>query len=347
MIEVGTRALPLAGSESHVLFDAHARPVCDVPGQMAQGLGDGMGLGLIVPNFTGPPPGTGWRWTHLRRCAAAEEALLADPDIPDDVAWALLEIDTLPRMRIIDGVALLILRGVNLRPGAEPEDMISIRLCILPNRIVSIEIRRLDLIDRLIHQFHRGTPPTSPGAFVVTLVEGLRAEAEPVLDELEDSIARLETRALTADGGLKPADRARLIDARKEIIVLHRFISPQSLALETLSRAAPDWLPDPESIHEEAEGFRRIAADLDTLRGRAQLIAEEISLAVAERTNQIILTLSLVTVVFLPLHLVAGMFGVNLAGIPFNENPWAFAALWALLVVIGGITLVIARRMMR
>ena len=42
----------------------------------------------------------------------------------------------------------------------------------------------------------------------------------------------------------------------------------------------------------------------------------------------------LTAAVFLPLSFVTGLFGVNVAGMPGVETPWAFAALCAAMIVI-------------
>jgi zinc transporter len=44
------------------------------------------------------------------------------------VAEALLEEETQPRIMVLDDSLFLMLRGVNLNPGTDPDDMISIRL---------------------------------------------------------------------------------------------------------------------------------------------------------------------------------------------------------------------------
>lgn len=289
----------------------------------------------------------GWRWTHMLRAPGSEAALLSDPEIPGAAAWALLEQDTLPRASQIDGGTLLLLRGVNLVPGAEPEDMVSLRLWITPRRIVSTELRRLAQTDQLIAAFRAGQAPDSPADFVLTLVESLRSAAEPVLDSLEDKVSDME--AMVAGPGRRSglAARGALSALRQDAILLHRFIAPQGLALDGLVRAAPDWLDGLNALREEAEAFRRIAADLDALRQRAQLVAEEISLVATERTNDIMLTLSVVSVVFLPLTFLTGLLGVNLAGIPFATESWAFWSFCAMLTAVALLALAMALRLLR
>lgn len=52
----------------------------------------------------------------------------------------------------------------------------------------------------------------------------------------------------------------------------------------------------------------------------------------AERMNRQMLVLSVAAALFLPLGLITGLLGVNVAGIPGTETPWAF---WAVCAILG------------
>lgn len=302
--------------------------------------------GIVFDGRSGEGPES-WQWTHLRRSPDAERVLLDDPEIPRSVAFALLQEDTIPRATEAGAGTLLILRGVNLVPGADPEDMVSLRLWITPRRIVSTELRRLVQIDEMIEAFREGRGPKTPGAFVLALVEALRAAVEPVVDAAEDTLSDLETEV--AGPGFSPASatRASLADVRRDVIQLHRYLAPQSAALDALLRLAPAWLPDRDQLREEAEAYRRISADLEALRQRGQLLADELRLIAAERMNQLMLRLGVIATVFLPVTFLAGLLGVNLAGIPFADRPWAFGAFCGVLVAVGLVSYWLGRNLMR
>lgn len=78
----------------------------------------------------------------------------------------------------------------------------------------------------------------------------------------------------------------------------------------------------------------RIGEELDAIRDRAQLVQEQIMDARAERMNRQMMVLSVAAALFLPLGLITGLLGINVAGIPGTETPWAFWAVCALLVVV-------------
>lgn len=288
-----------------------------------------------------------WEWLHVGVTGQSEAAMLADPALPDAAAYAMLEEDTQPRARLMDGTTLLIVRGINQLLGADPEDMVSLRLAITDRRIVSLERRRLKQVDELIEAFRAGRAPAGPGDFVIGLIEALREAVEPVLDRLEDQVMQLERRSIDLAGQLDPTDRTLLPNLRQDVILLHRYIGPQAVAIHQLVRLDPPWLRERGALEEEADSFNRIAADLDALRARAQVVGEQVSLAAAERMNRIILLLSVVSVVFLPITFLTGLMGVNLAGIPGAENPLAFTVFCIVLLAVALASLLLAIRLVR
>ena len=76
-------------------------------------------------------PDHGVLWVHLDRDASDSRRWLQDQSGLDPlIVESLLAESTRPRCVQVNGGVMLFLRGVNLNPGADPEDMVSIRLWI-------------------------------------------------------------------------------------------------------------------------------------------------------------------------------------------------------------------------
>ena len=84
-------------------------------------------------------PGQGLLWIHLD--AANETALdwlEQKSGLNQLEKEALLESGTRPRIAATDRGAIVILRGVNCNPGADPEDMVAVRMFISNERIITM-----------------------------------------------------------------------------------------------------------------------------------------------------------------------------------------------------------------
>jgi zinc transporter len=68
-------------------------------------------------------------------------------------------------------------------------------------------------------------------------------------------------------------------------------------------------------------------------------LQEEIAANINEQTNRTLFTLTVVTVLALPINIIAGFFGMNVGGIPLADDPqgfWILVALVATFTVIAG-----------
>ena len=146
---------------------------------------------------------------------------------------ALMAPETRPRCTVIntetgDGV-LINLRGVNLHEDSEPEDMISVRIWLEADRVVSAWRRPLFAVQDIIDSINRGHEPLSVGDFTANLALRLADRAEPVVAGLNEVIDTLEETILADNQPNKL--RGKLAEARRTAIGLRRYMFPQRDAL--------------------------------------------------------------------------------------------------------------------
>ena len=83
-----------------------------------------------------------------------------------------------------------------------------------------------------------------------------------------------------------------------------------------------------------AEKFSTAISDTAALVERVKQLQEELAALVNEQTNRTLFVLTLVTVLALPINLVAGLFGMNVGGIPLAQHPYGFFLVVAPLLVL-------------
>lgn len=285
-------------------------------------------------------------WLHLRASDPATEIWAAE-----HLSWldplalaALLEEETRPRASEIKPGVLVILRGVNTNPGADPEDMVSIRLYMDPARIVSMSVRDMTSVADLREQVAAGRGPMTAGLFLCSLIDRLNDNIAGFLHALEESCDEIENEVLD---DASPELRARIGDARRQVILFRRHIAPQREALDRLIYSEIDLFSQPEHrrLSEAHERLTRVIEDADALRDRLSVVKDELQNSLSERLNRNLYMLSLVSAVFLPLGFLTGLFGINVGGMPGVNQPWAFWLVCAGLFATGVVVLIVLRRL--
>lgn len=295
----------------------------------------------LTARWNGPDP----VWLHLHLDNAEARRWLETKSGLDAVTVAALGAEE-PRPRCDaqgDGL-ILALRGVNLNPGADPEDMVSLRLWVDGRRIVSVRRRKLMAINDVRDEIAREAAPRTTGEFLATLAAHLVERMDPVLTDLDDRVDSLEDMLLTAAGH---EVRNKLAGIRREAIGLRRYIAPQREAMGRLIHHPPAWIGDLERsrLREVGDRITRYVEDLDAIRERAAVMQDEVATRISEQINRNMYLLSIVAALFLPLGFVTGLLGINVGGVPGEGVPYAFLAVCAILAAVAGAEFWLFRRL--
>lgn len=274
-------------------------------------------------------------WLHLDYTDPASIAWLRKHSGIDKVfIEALLAEDPRPRSLVEGDALLVVLRGINMNTGADPEDMVSLRMWVEADRILTFRHRRLLSIQEVASQLLAGNGPVSSGDLLHEIVDRMLTKIGEVVGEVEENADELEELVLT---GENREIRTRLSGLRRQSIALRRFIAPQRETISRLYAERVTWLNDESRarLREAADRITRYIEDLDSARDHAAVTYEELSDRLAEQMNRTMYTLSVVAAIFLPLSLLTGLLGINVGGIPGTQSPVAFAIVTVVLVALG------------
>ena len=286
-------------------------------------------------------------WSGVRAWTPADGTLwlLLDYSLPDVSEWlvkeskidplmreALVEEDPRPRAIAYGDDLFLIARGINMNQDATPEDMISVRVWVESHRVITMRHRLSRTLKSLAADVERGVGPRDAPDVAAMLVERIVEHVSTRVDQLGDAISDCEDEVLVQT---KNDLRGRLADHRRRAIALRRFLAPQREAMAKLMTIELPWLRKAhlDRIAEAANQMTRTVEELDAARDRAAVTQEELASRLTEMTNRRLYVLSIITAVFLPLGFVCALLGVNIGGIPFRSDEWAFWALCGVFVV--------------
>lgn len=272
-------------------------------------------------------------WVHLSITSSeAQDWLYDESGIESVIVDELVDEETRPRSTVFGKGVLLNLRGVNLNPGADYEDMVSFRIWAEKNRLVTTRRRWLKSVLELKEQLLKGVGPESVGQFIIEINERLTSHIEEAVENIEEIVSNLEEQVMVSHEG---SLRSQISDVRRESILLRRYLAPQREAISRLQVDSISWLTekDKRQIHEIANGLIRVVEHLDSLRDRASIAQEELTNTLSAQLNSRMYVLSIITAIFLPLSFFTGLLGINVGGIPGADYKWAFLIVIFLLLL--------------
>ncbi|MDF2177982.1 zinc transporter ZntB [Aliiglaciecola sp. CAU 1673] len=296
--------------------------------------GKGGAKALNWPEVREWQPSQGLLWVHLDYSQPQVQSFLEEQAaINPLVAEALQSGETRPRATRIDNGLLMALRGINLNPGAEPDDMVSVRIWAEQSRVISTRKRRLMSVTDVAEELIAGSGPRAIDELLSALLDRLVSRMSDTVDVFEDQVAEFEEQALEKQ---TPEMRAELGHFRRQIIALRRYLAPQREAISQLLNDKSEWLSRDTRLQmqETQDRLIRHIEDLDAVRERAAVTQEEIGNQLSEQLNSRMYVLSIVAAFFLPLGFLTGLLGINVGGIPGADSELGFGIFIGMLIAI-------------
>ena len=244
-----------------------------------------------------------------------------------------------PKVDDYDDHVLIVARGIDYTADTRILSTTEMGIFLGRNFVVSVHAGLLYNIESVVALVERDGLPLRRGstflaymlldALVLNLVPGINGLEEWV-DDIEDSvIERPDPNALEA-----------ILELKRSSFRLRRAIAPQRDMLDRLSRSefahvTGDALPYYRDIYET---ILRIEGQNETLRDRADTTLSVYLSLVANQQNDLMRVLAVVATVFMPLGLIAGIYGMNFEYIPELGFRWGyFAVLGVMATAIAGV----------
>jgi zinc transporter len=156
-------------------------------------------------------------------------------------------------------------------------------------------------------------------------------------EEMSAHLDRIEDEILA--GNIKQ-QREYLGRTRRTCARLRRRFGPERTDfVKLMSRGALRFTaPDREAIQSNLDNLGFSIEEIAETYERAKLLQEELASRLAESTSRNLYTLSVLTAVLLPMTLVTGIFGMNVAGLPGMREQSSFWHVMLLILASGGAT---------
>ncbi|OUM02437.1 transporter [Variovorax sp. JS1663] len=284
-------------------------------------------------------PDGAYLWLHFNLShAQAERWLHRHTELSDTFFETLKDGMHSTRIERADDSLIAVINDVHFDFSFEPSDISTLWINVGPRLVVTARTKPLRSVDALRTAVKAGDVPRSSAELLEHL---LRVQADVLVNVVRGVTARVDSIEDELLTGRLDHKRARLGEMRRLLVRLQRLLAPEPGALFRLLQKPPDWLAedDAQRLRGATEEFSVVLRDMGALQERIKLLQEEIAANVNEDTSRSLFVLTVVTVLALPINILAGLFGMNVGGIPLAEDKHGF---WVLVGIVITFTVVAA-----
>jgi zinc transporter len=250
------------------------------------------------------------------------------------------------RLELEDEALVAVIHDALFNTSFDSANISSVAICMEPRLVVSARLRPLRSVDRLRAAVKAGQTLRSAAELLAHL---LRDQAAVLMDIVRQATVRVDAVEDNLLANRISVSRSELSSLRRSLVRLQRLLAPEPAALFRLLSRPPGWLSEEDlgDLRQAAEEFSAAVVDSGALAERLKLLQEELAAMISEHTNRTLFILTLVTVLALPINLVAGLLGMNVGGLPLAQHPQGFLLVVSVLSMVTGLLayfLIIRRR---
>lgn len=286
-----------------------------------------------------------WIWLHFDLTDTRARVAIAElPHIPPEALEVLLSTDDHQRIATFDHAVAGVVADFERADTIEVRQMVRWHFCMAPHLFISARRRPMLTLNTMQQAVQGGRRILGVAGLFHAIIHAFAAAMAVLVSQYADSLDEVEDGLLDTK---ETGDYEALGIVRRSAVRLHRQAVPLRAMLRHLLEDRPLWFTDEAAVDCEAVARRidSLCADLQALQERAHALQDELSARQTDETNKRLTMLSVVSTLLMPPTLVSGIYGMNVEGLPFKDQPWAFGLTVFLLAasVAGG--LLVLRRM--
>ena len=282
-------------------------------------------------------------WLHFNLSeAAAKNWMRSNLELPEIFFETLNDSSRSTRIEDVEDTLIAVINDVTFGFSLDLSETSTLWVSADHRKLVSVRTHPLSSIDKLRVAVKAGESFDSSMSLLIHLMHDQGDVLVKILRQTTLQVDAIEDGLLADQLKYKRANLGKL---RRVLVRLQRLLALEPAALFRFLHQPPTWIKsnDLDGLRQSTEEFSLAIQDLAALQERIKLLQEEMAAHVNEQMNRSIFTLTIVTVLALPINMVAGLLGMNVGGIPLAQNPSGFFIVTCIVIaftlIVGWLTM--------
>lgn len=278
----------------------------------------------------------GVTWIHLHRITP-EDARMMEEDFglhPLAVEDCLNQEYQRPKVEEYDRYTFVVVHGIDYEATAESVTTAELNIFVGENAVITSALVDMPAIDHLREEARRGREllPETPSLLAYTLIDAIVDNTFPIIERMDDVTDLIEQEVLQ---NAHPALLAHLVNLKRSIMRLSRVTGPQGLLLGQLANGIHPRFRGTEMLFRDIHDHQLwVSEQILDLRDRADHAVDTYHSVLSLKQNETMRVLSVVASIFLPLTLLAGIYGMNFQHMPELQWRYGYFVVLAVMLVV-------------
>ncbi len=256
------------------------------------------------------------------------------PLVMEDV----VQVGQRPKLEEYEGYLFLVLPMLHFDEERRAVEVEQLSLILGPNWVFTFQERSGDVFEpvreRLRAAYGR-IRQRGADYLAYALMDAVVDRYFLVLEQLGNVAESLDVEVM---GNPTPEILHRINTLKRELLLLRKTVWPLREATNSFARIESDLVTDTTRIfaRDVYDHAVQVIDTVETLRDLASGMTDLYLSSMGQKTNEVMKVLTIMASIFIPLTFMAGVYGMNFEFMPELGIPWAYPALWVLMLAVAG-----------
>jgi len=258
----------------------------------------------------------------------------------------ILNTDQRPKVEDFGDYIFIVLKMFYYDDSADEIVTEQISLTLGPTLVISFQEREGDVFNPIRERIRseKGRIRKMGADYLAyVLVDSIVDSYFIILEKLGEKIEDLEEELVTDP---RPETLQTIHNLKREMIFLRKSVWPLREVVSGLERGESPLIQESTGIYlrDVYDHTIQVIDTVETIRDMLSGMLDIYLSSVSNRMNEVMKVLTIIATIFIPLTLIAGIYGMNFRYMPELEWPWAYPMLWLIMLAIGVLMLIYFRR---
>ena len=258
----------------------------------------------------------------------------------------ILNTDQRPKLEDFGDYLFVVLKTFSYNDQSDEVESEQISLVLGPSFVMSFQERAGDVFNPIRERIrsNKGRIRRMGADYLAySLLDSIVDSYFIVLEQVGEQVEFLEEELVTNP---TPETLQTIHNLKREMIFLRKSVWPLREVIGALERGESSLIREPTWIYLR-DVYDHTIQVIDTIETFRDMISGMLDIylsSVSNRMNEVMKVLTIIATIFIPLTLVAGIYGMNFQYMPELGWRWGYPVVWLVMLAIGVVMLVYFRR---
>lgn len=250
-----------------------------------------------------------------------------------------------PKVEPYDDHLFIVTRMTLLTPDKTPHSE-QVSLFLGKGFVLTFQETYGDCLDPVRERLRKSTGSirrSGPDYLAYAILDAIADHYFPVVESLGERIERLEDQVMSR---ATPQTLRSIYSVKRDLLAVRRAIWPQREAIQSLLHDDTAWISQDVKLYfrDCYDHILQVIEIVESSRELAASLLDAYLSFMANRTNEVMRLLTVVTAIFIPLTFIVGIYGMNFQNMPEMSWEYGYPAVWTVMGVIATLLLYYFKR---